>query len=101
MRVSAAPLNTQVNTVGSDSKSVMRSFWDEMVGMMNNVSDLQSGKIESIDIFGMKIDDTTSVIFSTAVGLYFTEWNNITEFFTQQESFKTDLYKKIGQTLIS
>jgi len=86
---------------GADSRAVLGDFSDTMREFVGWLSDPS----EDIQLPGMEVTltakDVGSVFFTTAIGLWMNDMNSVIETISNFESFKTDLFKQVGQMATS
>jgi hypothetical protein len=95
-------INDQRQISGADTRVVLGSFTDTMRDL---VKWLANPSEEDMQLPGLNVPlsekDIGSVFFTTALGLWTNDMNSVIETISNFESFKTELFNRIGQMATS
>ena len=100
--ISSALANSQMSKNTPDTKTVVSNFWNEMKSYVGWLADPSE---ESFTLSGLGVElaeeDIGSTFHTLAAGQWTQLMSDVIESLAGTESFKTDIYKQLGQMMTS
>jgi len=100
--ISSVAANSQLSKSTPNTQTVVSNFWDEMKSFVGWLADPSEGSYE-LSGLGVELEeeDLGSVFFTLATGQWNQRMSDVIESLASMETFKTDIYKQMGQMLNS